>query len=686
MNKIKFLTLCGFLLLTALQAFAQSPCVTVTKESGQPGEEVKVSIDLQQAEAVSALQMGIALNEHLHYVEGSAMLNTTRTADHTLSAGVKDGELRFMLYSLNMKALKAGDAPLLSFKLKLDKQPGVYALTPQNLLLTDVQGNTLSNVGSKAGSVTTLCALANYGNMTMDFGHVPLQNSYTQNLAVTNSGTTDLVITQLLFSVPTFASHTQLPLTITPGNSANITVNFTPQKRGKQQAKVRVVSNTVGVRNDIVLTADPYAVNELHVAENLSGDAETEIEVPLRVNNMDALCAFQFEFNLPEQVRYVEGSFKLSDRKQDHLLSVSCEKGHLIALAYSPTNQCFTGNDGVLASFKVKLIGPYGCDITATKALLTAMIDNQVTDVTSANYGAYVGINTPSISLDWGDIDMGRTPVTKQSEATLTIRNRGNATLRVERMVLRDGTDIKLDVETPFEIAPWNERNVKLTYHTLQKGEFSDILQIYSNDPSNRLAEKKVSGVRYEPNSVSMEALPTTQTEATLALMLDNYNVVSGIQFDMELPKGYAFSTVDDLVTQDRFSSFVANCQLLPSGLYRVFVYSLSNQVVERGMGTVLHIILHPEDATLITGNDCVKLSNIKVGGPDMVDVENYARDLNVNIPKPEIVSALNTVTISADDSAIYSLSGIKIANSLKAFPHLPAGVYICKGKRIIKR
>lgn len=157
-------------------------------------------------------------------------------------------------------------------------------------------------------------------------GHVPLQNSYTQNLAVTNSGTTDLVITQLLFSVPTFASHTQLPLTIPPGNSANITVNFTPQKRGKQQAKVRVVSNTVGVRNDIVLTADPYAVNELHVAENLSGDAETEIEVPLKVNNMDPLCAFQFEFNLPEQVHYVEGSFKLSDRKQNHLLSVSCEK------------------------------------------------------------------------------------------------------------------------------------------------------------------------------------------------------------------------------------------------------------------------------------------------------------------------------------------------------------------------
>ena len=239
---------------------------------------------------------------------------------------------------------------------------------------------------------------------------------------------------------------------------------------------------------------------------------------------------------------------------------------------------------------------------------------------------------------------MRRTPVTEDSRATLDIHNYGNATLRIERMLLRDGTDVKLDVTLPFELAPWESRTVTLTYNTLEKGDFSDVLQIYSNDPSNRLVEKTVSGSRYEPNTVDLQAQPTTSTEATLVLNLDNYNAVSGIQFDMLLPNSYGFDAATDLWLQDRFADFTANCQLLPSGQYRVFVYSMHDAVVARGAGAVLAITLHPEADKQITGNDCLQLSHIKVGGPDMADVQNYATSLTAYIPAPVVTSLTEVV------------------------------------------
>ena len=688
MMRLKYViaTLCWWL-LAVWQGWGQTPCITLSDAVGQPNDEVTVNVDLQQATHVSALQMAIPLDEHLEYVEGSATLNARRTDDHALSAGMKDGQLRFILYSLGLKALKAGESPLFTFKLRLDKQPGVRTLQPTDLLLTDTEGNALTSPQATAGHVTTRCALASYANSTIDFGRVPLRSTYEQHLTVTNSGTTDLVITQLLFSATTFSTSATLPLTIAAGAQASLPIKFTPQKRGAQRATVRVVSNTTGVRNDITLTAEPYAVNELHVAEGLEGDADSVLTIPLRVNNMDALCGFQLEFDLPGQVSYVEGSFQLSDRKHDHLLSSSCTKGHLIALAYSPTNMAFAGNDGVIASFKVKLIGPYGCNIKATKAMLTALIDQNAMDVTSANYGSYVNIHTPSIRLDWGDIDMGRTPVTEDSRATLNIRNYGNATLRIERMQLRDGTDMKLDAELPFELAPWQSRTVTITYSTLEKGNFSDVLQIYSNDPSNRLVEKTVSGSRYEPNSVSLQAQPTTSTEATLVLSLDNYNEVSGIQFDMLLPKGYGFDAATDLWLQDRFADFTANCQLLPSGQYRVFVYSMHDAVVARGAGAVLAITLHPEADKQITGNDCVQLSHIKVGGPDMADVQNYATSLTANIPVPVVTSLAGGAAQGTPRwGTVYRLDGTKVGALPQVWPHLPAGLYIVNGKRIMKR
>lgn len=670
-----FLLLCC---LSALPMVAQR--ITVSATEGAPYEEVTVQVNITEASNVSALQLAIPLDEHLTYVTNSAQLNAARSDGHTLSTGVKDGQLRFYLYALSMKALKNGDSPLFTFRLKLDKSPGTRALQVTDVIATDTDGNAIASIATTSGSVTTLCALAEFAN-EIDYGRVPLQATHQQSLRMRNMGTTDLVITDLRFSSANYQTNVTLPLTIAAYGQRDIPILFTPQQRGEQEATLEITSNSVSTFKTVKLQSAPYAVNELHVASGLQGNSDTEIEVPLLVNNMDALCGFQFEFDLPEQLSYVKGSFKLSERANGHQVSSSCKKQHLVLLAYSPTNAPFKGSDGSIATFRVKLNGPDGCTLEASKAILSALIGEEVMNVTSANEGSYVNIFTPSLSLDtWGDIDMGRTPVTEDSKATLTLHNYGNADLKVERITLRNGTPIAMDCQLPIVIKQYEAQTVTFTYNTLEKGDFADVVQIYSNDPRQRLVEKSIKGYRYEPNEVDLRFMPTSTPDSVyFMLSLSNYNAVSGIQFDFDVPYGFTLPDEGGLNLQGRFADYTINKQQLPTGQYRVFIYSLNDETITRGESDVLRFSLQPnepEDASQAE----LTLYNIKVGSPDMTDVGSYATTLYAKAGDI-IISQIKSATINATPQVegVYTLSGIKVGNSRNSLNYQPTGFYILK-------
>ena len=673
-------TLLWLLCLSALPTMAQR--IEVSTTEGAPNDEVTVQVNITDAPNVSALQMAIPLDEHLTYVSNSAQLNAARSDGHTLSAGVKDGQLRFYLYALSMKALKEGENPLFTFRLKLDKSPGSRMLQVTDVIATDTEGNTITDITTAAGSVTTRCALAEF-DRTLDYGRVPLQATHTQSLRIRNTGTSDLVITELRFSSANYQTNIALPLTITAHDQRDIPILFTPQQRGEQEATLEITSNSVSTFKTVKLQSAPYAVNELHVASGLQGNSDTEIEVPLLVNNMDALCGFQLEFDLPEQLSYVEGSFRLSERANGHQLSSSCKKQHVVMLAYSPTNTPFKGNDGCIATFRVKLNGPYGCTLEASKAILSALIEGEVMNVTSANEGCYVDIFTPSLSLDtWGDIDMGRTPVTEDSKATLTLHNDGNADLKVERITLRNGTPIATDCHLPLVIKQYESQTITFTYNTLDKGDFADVVQIYCNDPRQRLVEKNISGYRYEPNEVNLRFMPTSTPDSVyFMLSLANYNPMSGIQFDFDVPYGFSLPDDGGMVLQNRFANYTLNKQQLPTGQYRVFIYSLNDETVTRGESDVLRFALQPDEPQNASQAE-LSLYNIKVGSPEMTDVGSYATSLYAKAGDIVISQICASPTNSSNQAeGIYTLSGIKVGKSIDYLHNLPAGIYLLKDK-----
>lgn len=623
MNNKRMWILASLLLCLCIGARADN-IVTIGTASGAPGDEVPLSIALQNTDDIAALQLLIPLDEELNYVDGSASL-TNRCSNQSVTAGIKDGELSLMIYSLGMTAFAGTEGDVATLRLKLGNQPKSIALSASKLILTDTDGNSVMGTVQN-GMVSIRCAKAQYSSMTIDFGSVPIRSTYSKTLTVRNVGNEPLEVTGLQFSnyVTRFSSTTQFPFTVAAGGSSTINITYAPEQRGSVSETVKVLCNSISKLNNIMLKAEPFAVNELHV-QPTSGTADETVTVSLSMNNMDLISGFQFEFNLPNALEYVPNSFQLSNRKQDHDIVVTVNNGLLRVICYSNNDKPFTGEDDELATMQFVLRGRSSVTLKASKCLLTSTIDNQVINVCSADYGATITIRSPRINAV-STLNMGATPVTEDAVKTISVRNRGNASLTINRVVF-DKEGFYIREQLPLEIAASRTQTLTVVNPSIEEGDFETTMQIYSNDPEQRLWNVKVTGNRFAPNYLSVAADDVYQGDPLLVdVSLSNYDAINGIQFDVEYPSDY-FEPTDELVTTERADGLSVSWRAISSNVVRCFFYSLSDAVIESGEGKILSMKFNSK-AEAPEGVYQLNVTNVKLGTPDMVD--KYAGQ-NVN-------------------------------------------------------
>ena len=628
--KNEMLSILSVLLLCFGMGARAGNILTIGTASGAPGNEVTVSVSLANTDAVSSLQLSITMNEQLSFVDGSAVLGS-RCTDHSVTAGVKDGALNIMVYSMGLAAISGNEGEVMSFRLKLGNQPTTVALTASKLILTDTDGNTVAG-STQNGSVSIRCAKAQYSSMTVDFGSVPIRSTYTRNVTVTNVGNEPLEVTGLQFSkYPTdFSSTTSFPFTVNAGSSASINITYAPQERGTINETVKVVCNSISKLNNISLKAQPFAVNELHV-QPTSGIADEVVTVSMTMNNMDAISGFQFEFTLPAALTYIENSFQLSDRKQGHSVVQTLKDGVLRIIGYSSSDTPFSGNDGELATMQFRLSGRNSVTLKASKAILTATINNQTQNVCSADYGATITIRSPRLNAN-SALNMGSTPVTQDAASNFVIRNYGNAPLTISRVTFnKDGFYIRQ--ELPLTIAANGNVTLNVVNPSIEEGDFSALMQIYSNDPEQRLWNVNITGNRFAPNYLSFTA-PDVYTDEDLAVTvsMSNYDAINGMQFDVEYPSTY-YEPTDELVTTARSAGLSVSQRSISANTVRYFFYSLSDAEISAGDGNVLTFKLYAKGDTP-AGSYTLRITNIKLGTADMVNKyagTNITSSFNVN-------------------------------------------------------
>ena len=590
--------------------------IKILSTEGQPGDEVTISIGLDNSDAVSSLQVSIPLDENLALVEGTGLLGS-RCINHSLTVGVKDRMLNVFLYSTSMAVISGNSGEVASFKLRLGNQPATIFLKPSKILLTSATGTTMPGT-AEAGNVTIRCAKAQYSMMEVDFGAVPIRSTHTRTLNVTNVGNADLTITNLSFSdVNVFSSTTELPLTVSSGASKELNITYAPVERGEVIKSVKVDCNSSSKLNTIQLKAQPFAVNELHLLD-ACGTSDEEVTIKMTMNNMDAISGLQLEFNLPEQLEYVDGSFDLSDRKVDHQAVVTLTGKILKIIAYSPMGKTFTGEDGEMGSFKVKLVGKYNTTLTPTKTVLTAMINNKVENVISKVSGSNVTIKYPTIRAD-NSLDFGAVSVTEACEKIFTIRNNGNAPLTISRITFNN-ENLSVKETFPIIINEWGSAQVTVIYSSVEQKSFEASMNIYSNDPDQRLKVVKITGRRFAPNFLSA-TISALQPKDTLKvnLTINNYDDVSGLQFDLEYPSQYYAPFDNNIVLGTLADGMTITLREMSSNTIRYFCYFLNGSSILQGKGDLITIMLIPNGEVPLGGYQ-LKLTNIKLGTGDLVN------------------------------------------------------------------
>ncbi len=563
--------------VTAVAAMAGNK-ISLSSVSGHPGDEVTVVATLANDDAVTAVEVLVPLNDHVKYVDGSATVNASRVTDHTMSAAVVDGTLRVYVYSLSLDTLAAGSGELFSFKVKLGKEPADYTLTPE-VILGDASGVSL-DAEVESGTVTLLSPKLTVTTTPIAWGRVAIRSSYDRTLTFVNSGNEPLEVTGFEFSNADF-STTATALTVAPGENSSVTMTYSPLERGTVDETVSIVSNAVNGTQKAQLTATPFSVNELHVL-HAAGVSDEEVTVALIMKNMEPIVAMQCEFTMPEQLVYVEGSFQVNEsRCSDHQALSTLVDNRLSLYVYSPSNAAVEEGNDTIATFKVRLDGTNGSYyLRPENVILSNITEENMTSATSYNY---VTIKSPKLQSD-DAIDMGLNPVTETASAVYLISNAGQVDLTVDRITfLAEGYSIA--EQLPLTVRVNETKTVIVNYAPVAQGSHSTTMQVYTNDPLNRMKSVGISGEIFEPNYLVADGAGAADKSAYwLDVSLDNYTGIVALQMDIHWNEDMV-TAQDSIHLSDRLAAHSAIVTKIGNSDYRIVIYSMNNSKVEDNDG-----------------------------------------------------------------------------------------------------
>ena len=624
--------------------------LTLSSVSGTPLTEVEVAVNLDNSDAIVALEMILPLGEYLKYVEHSVQLATARSNGHQVSAAQVGQDLRIYVYSLTPNALRGNTGELLKFRLLLGNEPDNYNLSP-SVVLSNAAGTSLER-SVQVGNVTIQAPKLQIVNTQIDYGHIPIRAKYTKNLQLKNVGNLPLTIENIITTDPLFVPK-QTALTIEAQQTVSVTIEYAPVERGAVNTEVVVASNAINGEQVATLVADPFSVNELHVG-TASGIADSMVTVSIKMNNMEPIVAMQCAFKLPKQLEYVPNSMVVNPTRSNGHQPLSVLHGDtLVLMLYSMTNQALHANDGDIATFQLRLNGSSGTYYLKPINVVLSNVTEE--NMVSATSQGKVTIKAPVISSD-ASINMGIIPITEEAYTTYSVRNSGSSPLVLERAsFLAEG--FRIVEELPITIATYKTTTITVAYQPVEEGDFSTTMNLYTSDPNNRLKTVTLSGQVFEPNELTLDGKNQTDGSYMLSVGLKNYTDIVAVQYDVHWRSDMTTSQAA-FTLSERMSNHSYSVTPLGEDSYRVLIYSMSNAVIDGNEGELHQLLFTPQGEIDYCGNtitvDNVVLSN--ANGKDKTSVKSTSLHVEQTQWVNDTVAACNQYEWNGK---VYTESGI---------------------------
>lgn len=620
--------------------------MSLSTAAGDPNGTVSVTLSLANSDEVSAVDVTIPLGDQLSYVEGSCVLNSERANGHSVSAGVGDeGALRIVIVDYDLNTLNGNSGELATFSLKLKRLPDTYPLVP-TAVLSDATGAALE-ASCEAGAVTILAPRLEVVTQQIDYGHIPIRSLYSRTITLRNTGTEPVNVSAVEFSAEEFTAE-ESSFAIAVGATRSVTIKYAPVNYGAISEEVTFVSDAINGTQRATIVADPYSVNELRVS-NAEGISDGVVTMSLTMNNMEPIVAAQWSFKLPDGLEYVEGSLAPSSRASSFNAYTTVKNDTLTMILYSSSNAAIEGEDGEIATFDLRLDGKSG--YYYLKPVNTVLGNIKMHNMTSAVYQGRVRIKSPTLSSN-ATLAMGATPVTEPVTMSYSVRNSGQSPLTIERVAFM-AEGFSTTTPLPMVIANGSSSVIEVTYTPTVAGDYSAVMNLYTNDPQNRMKSVTVSGEIYEPNNLVVTGQATVEGYR-IDVALDNYSELVALQMDVHWISGMTAESTALRLTE-RLNGLSGSVSHIGDNTYRVVIYSASNTAMSGNSGEILSLhFVNSEDVAFVGTQ--LTIDNV---------VMSSEKSLNMSSQQSLTHTAMNTPGDANGDGAMSVVDVVATVNAV---------------------
>ena len=361
-----------------------------------------------------------------------------------------------------------------------------------------------------------------------------------------------------------------------------------------------------------------FGQNTFSIADHTTLYGDT-IVIPVTMENVDEITAFQTDIYLPSGFEFIkegdEYRVELSNRKgRDHVIMASdAPDGAVRVLSYSPTLKAFSGNDGELFYFTVKVpddgegIGTY--PIWLKKTLLTTTDEEEVGTLES-----YGNVNVFYYIL--GDVD--HSGIITVADVVATARY---ILYQNPEPFVFDAADINGDGKITVTDV------VKIAHLVLDADYDEPQLRLTSSGRGDRMGGEA--------------------DRQAVAISLENDGKYTAFQMDVTLPEGL---TASDFALAERANDLGLIIKDRGNGKIRVVGYTADLKTIKGNAGVLLTFDVAGEGEILVDG--------IKMVTPEgqTTQLNSFAIAVNNNVTSVDEVAAM-----TVDHVDYYNLAGQRI-------------------------
>ena len=621
MKKLLYL----FIALASIHLGMAQNTITVVGDTAGYAQALDLSVTLDNTDDIAALQFDVVFDPSALTVTGSAVLDPAINNHAIGSSQPESGRLRIVIFSLSGDVIAAGSQNLLTVPITTKYEPGSFNLSVENIVMSDalsapLTGNGVAGVLLVEGPKYVLVS------QNIDFGEVPMLSTPTQSMTVQNQGNTTLTLSAYSVNLPPYLTD-QFPIDIPAFGSTQLTVALETTAKQIVSEQLSLTTNDPSALRSTqraTISADIFAVNEITIGSG-SGPINTNVSIPVTVDNMEPFNGFQFDVVLPQDISYVDGSVAYSGRETDHVVAASMINSNTLRiLGYSNNNEDFTGNSGALLAFELLPAVSSGTyPLIIQNAILTHIdFGNIVSDV----YSGQISISSPNLVVSPSSIDFGRVPINQIEQAQIDLTNNGSLDLLIDEVVYNDPA-LTSSITPPLTIAISETTQETITFTPASFGLFSSSVSIRHNGSTGQNVIPVTADV-FSPNYLLIEERNAYPGQSVLVDLSGSfYEDIRGMQFDINIPGDFTFD-FQNVIEEAALANFTVSSASLGNNDYRFIIYTLSNDLIANGTVPLLKLPIEVDPGAF--GDYTLAISNVVLSNASNQNIASEALEEGV--------------------------------------------------------